>query len=50
MAMFNFNYKLISYLNTFNVMSKDRYLSWKDRSLYKHKNYNFTSSNSEKKL
>jgi hypothetical protein len=32
MAMFNFNHKLISSLNTFNYMSKDRYLSWLDRS------------------
>jgi hypothetical protein len=31
MAMFNFDYKLISYLNTFNEMTKDRYLSYKDR-------------------
>ena len=30
MAMFNLNYKLISNLNTFNYISKDRYLSWKD--------------------
>ena len=28
MALFNFNYKLISYLNTFNYLDKDRYLSW----------------------
>ena len=27
MAMFNFNYKVISYLNMFNDISKDRYLS-----------------------
>jgi hypothetical protein len=27
MAMFNFDFKLISYLNTFNSMTKDRYLS-----------------------
>lgn len=32
MAMFNFNHKLISRLNTFNYMSKDRYLSWLDLS------------------
>lgn len=31
MAMFNFNYKLISYLNTFNDLEKDRYLSWWNR-------------------
>lgn len=30
MAMFNFDYKLISYLNTFNDISKDRYLSYLD--------------------
>lgn len=29
--MFNFDYKLLSYLNTFNSMPKDRYLSWKDK-------------------
>lgn len=33
MAMFNFDYKLISSLNTFNYMDKDRYLSWKDSSI-----------------
>ena len=32
MAMFNFNYKLISSLNTFNYISKDRYLSFQDKS------------------
>jgi len=32
MAMFNFDYKLISSLNTFNYIGKDRYLSWIDRS------------------
>ncbi len=32
MAMFNFDYNLISSLNSFNVMSKDRYLSYMDRS------------------
>ncbi len=32
MAMFNFNYELISNLNTFNDLSKDRYLSWWDKS------------------
>jgi len=32
MAMFKFNYKLISCINTFNDISKDRYLLWKDRS------------------
>jgi len=41
MAMFNFDFKLISYLNTFNFMEKERFLSWKDKinfrsvSLYK---------------
>jgi len=31
MAMFKFDYKFISYLNSFNVMSKDRYLSYMDK-------------------
>jgi hypothetical protein len=31
MAMFYFDYKLINSLNTFNYLSKDRYLSWKDK-------------------
>lgn len=31
MAMFNFDYKLINNLNTFNYISKDRYLSWTDK-------------------
>jgi hypothetical protein len=31
MAMFNFDYKLISSLNSFNLMSKDRYLSYMDK-------------------
>lgn len=31
MAMFGFNHKLINYLNTFNDLDKDRYLSWLDR-------------------
>jgi hypothetical protein len=35
MAMFNFDYKLISSINTFNFMDKDRYLSWKDRTSFK---------------
>lgn len=35
MAMFNFDYNLINNLNTFNYITKDRYLSWLDRtSLY----------------
>ena len=41
MAMFNFNYKLISSLNSFNVMTKDRYLSYMD----KHKPNKFVSIN-----
>ncbi len=32
LAMFNFNYELISSLNTFNDLSKDRYLLWYDKS------------------
>jgi hypothetical protein len=32
MAMFNFNHKLISNLNTFNDINKDRYLSWLNQS------------------
>jgi hypothetical protein len=31
MAMFNFYYELISSLNSFNLMSKDRYLSYMDK-------------------
>ncbi len=31
MTMFNFNYKLISSLNTFNDLSKDRYLSYMEK-------------------
>ena len=31
MAMFNFNYKLVSSLNTFNYISKDRYLSFQNK-------------------
>lgn len=31
MAMFNFYYKLIYYLNSFNLMSNDRYLSYMDK-------------------
>lgn len=30
--MFNFNHKLIAYLNTFNDLEKDRYLSYMDRT------------------
>lgn len=40
MAMFNFDYKLISYLNTFNVMDKSRYLSYKDKPLIRFLNSN----------
>lgn len=32
MAMFNFNHKLINSLNTFNHITKDRYLSWMDKA------------------
>lgn len=38
MAMFNFNHRLISSLNTFNYMNKDRYLSYINifcKSIYK---------------
>jgi len=35
MAMFNFNFKLINSLNTFNYISKDRYLSWMDKLSFK---------------
>ena len=31
MAMFNFDYKLISKLNSFNILTKDRYLSYMDK-------------------
>lgn len=33
MAMLNFNYKYFSYLNTFNDIPKDRYLSYLDNSI-----------------
>jgi hypothetical protein len=38
MAMFTGNYRLLSYLNTFDVLSKDRYLSYKDNYFkpYRH--------------
>lgn len=36
MAMFNFDYNLINSLNTFNSISKDRYLSWKDSTIKKN--------------
>jgi len=32
MAMFNFDYKLLSTLNEFNLLSKDRYLSYLDKT------------------
>ena len=32
LAMFNFDYKLITYLNTFDYIDINRYISWKDRS------------------
>ena len=32
MAMFNFDYKYVSYLNTFNDLDKDRYLPYEDKS------------------
>jgi hypothetical protein len=32
MAMSSFNYPLISNLNTFNSIGKNRYLSWTDKS------------------
>jgi len=38
MAIFNFNYKLISYLNTFNSLDKERYLPYIDKS-YTGKSY-----------
>lgn len=31
LALFNFDYKLVSSLNSFNIMSKDRYLSYTDK-------------------
>lgn len=34
MAMAGFNHQLINNLNTFNDISKDRYLSWMDKSSY----------------
>jgi hypothetical protein len=40
MAMFNFDFKLISYLNTFNSMTKDRYLSWIDKISFKRVSLN----------
>lgn len=44
MAMFNFNHELISYLNTFNDITKDRYLSYTERpsknlSIVKYRSY-----------
>jgi hypothetical protein len=45
LAMFNFDYKLINNLNTFNHISKDRYLSYMDKSykyvsIFKNKDIN----------
>jgi hypothetical protein len=28
LAMYNFDYKLLNNINAFNIISKDRYLSW----------------------
>jgi hypothetical protein len=47
MAMFNFNYKVINNLNTFNYISKERYLSWKDNSLSFRSIFKPTSLNKE---
>jgi len=33
LAMFSFDFNFINSLNTFNTLSKDRYLSWKDNSI-----------------
>ena len=43
MAMFNFNYNLINSLNTFDYISKDKYLSYKDNS-FKFKRINSKES------
>jgi hypothetical protein len=32
LAMFNLNYNKVKNLNTFNYISKNRYLSWMDKS------------------
>jgi hypothetical protein len=39
MAMFNFNYKHISHLNTFNSINKDKYLPWSD-TIFKKVSFN----------
>lgn len=36
LAMFNFNYLLFNKLNMFNDLSKDRYLSYKERPLIRY--------------
>jgi hypothetical protein len=46
MAMFQYNYKLISYLNTFNEISKDRYLSYTN----KYFKNNISNTNDNKSL
>jgi len=33
LAMFNFNHEVISYLNIFNNITKERYLSYKEKPL-----------------
>jgi len=38
MAMFKFNFKLISQLNTFNCICKSRYLPYTNTSRYKKPN------------
>ena len=43
MAMFDFNFKLISYLNTFNDLSKDRYLPYNEKA-YVFKSINENNS------
>lgn len=47
MAMFNFNYKVVNNLNTFNYIGKERYLSWKDNSLNFRSIFKPTSLNME---
>jgi hypothetical protein len=46
MAMFESNYKLISYLNTFNEITKDRYLSYTN----KYFKNNISNTNDNKSL
>jgi len=38
MAMFKFDYKYITYLNTFNVVTKERYLTYTEK-LIKNKKF-----------